>query len=64
MQRLQKPIVGSINGVAAGAGLNIALAADLRIARRGAEPGVYFVGSSGGENVSSPGAIPGSSSGA
>jgi 2-(1,2-epoxy-1,2-dihydrophenyl)acetyl-CoA isomerase len=32
MQRLQKPIVGSINGVAAGAGMNIALAADLRIA--------------------------------
>src|SRR5713226_2212219 len=26
MQRLQKPIVGSINGVAAGAGMNIALA--------------------------------------
>jgi 2-(1,2-epoxy-1,2-dihydrophenyl)acetyl-CoA isomerase len=32
MQRLQKPIVGSINGVAAGAGMNIALATDLRIA--------------------------------
>jgi 2-(1,2-epoxy-1,2-dihydrophenyl)acetyl-CoA isomerase len=32
MQRLPKPIVGSINGVAAGAGLNIALATDLRIA--------------------------------
>jgi 2-(1,2-epoxy-1,2-dihydrophenyl)acetyl-CoA isomerase len=32
MQRLQKPIIGSINGVAAGAGLNIALATDLRIA--------------------------------
>src|SRR5712691_9692843 len=32
MQRLEKPVVGSINGVAAGAGLNIALATDLRIA--------------------------------
>jgi 2-(1,2-epoxy-1,2-dihydrophenyl)acetyl-CoA isomerase len=32
MQRMQKPIVGSINGVAAGAGMNIALATDLRIA--------------------------------
>ena len=32
MQRLPKPIIGSINGVAAGAGMNIALATDLRIA--------------------------------
>src|SRR5262245_33018063 len=32
MQRLHKPIIGSINGVAAGAGMNIALATDLRIA--------------------------------
>jgi 2-(1,2-epoxy-1,2-dihydrophenyl)acetyl-CoA isomerase len=32
MQRLAKPIIGSINGVAAGAGMNIALATDLRIA--------------------------------
>jgi 2-(1,2-epoxy-1,2-dihydrophenyl)acetyl-CoA isomerase len=32
MQRLEKPIIGSINGVAAGAGMNIALATDLRIA--------------------------------
>ena len=32
MQRLEKPIVRSINGVAAGAGMNIALATDLRIA--------------------------------
>ena len=31
MQRLQKPIIGSINGVAAGAGMNIALATDLRL---------------------------------
>src|SRR5262245_35514396 len=32
MQRLHKPIIGSINGVAAGAGMNIALATDLRTA--------------------------------
>jgi 2-(1,2-epoxy-1,2-dihydrophenyl)acetyl-CoA isomerase len=32
MVSLEKPIIGSINGVAAGAGLGIALAADLRIA--------------------------------
>jgi hypothetical protein len=31
-KRLRKPIIGSINGVAAGAGMNIALATDLRIA--------------------------------
>ncbi len=32
MRRLEKPIVGAINGVAAGAGCSIALACDLRIA--------------------------------
>src|SRR5437773_6167075 len=42
MQRLQKPIVGSINGVAAGAGLNIALATDLRIAADTARFGEAF----------------------
>ena len=42
MQRLQKPIVGSINGVAAGAGLNIALATDLRIAADTARFGEVF----------------------
>ncbi len=42
MQRLPKPIVGSINGVAAGAGLNIALATDLRIAADTARVGEVF----------------------
>ena len=42
MQRLRKPIVGSINGVAAGAGLNIALATDLRIAADTARFGEVF----------------------
>ena len=32
MRRLEKPILGSINGVAAGAGMGLALACDLRIA--------------------------------
>jgi 2-(1,2-epoxy-1,2-dihydrophenyl)acetyl-CoA isomerase len=32
MRRLEKPIVGAINGVAAGAGVSLALACDLRIA--------------------------------
>jgi 2-(1,2-epoxy-1,2-dihydrophenyl)acetyl-CoA isomerase len=42
MQRLPKPIVGSINGVAAGAGMNIALATDLRIASETARFGEVF----------------------
>src|SRR3989442_10886307 len=42
MQRLQKPIIGSINGVAAGAGMNIALATDLRIASDTARFGEVF----------------------
>jgi 2-(1,2-epoxy-1,2-dihydrophenyl)acetyl-CoA isomerase len=42
MQRLRKPIVGSINGVAAGAGMNIALATDLRIASDTARFGEVF----------------------
>jgi 2-(1,2-epoxy-1,2-dihydrophenyl)acetyl-CoA isomerase len=42
MQRLHKPIIGSINGVAAGAGLNIALATDLRIAADTARFGEVF----------------------
>jgi 2-(1,2-epoxy-1,2-dihydrophenyl)acetyl-CoA isomerase len=32
MRRLEKPIVGAINGVAAGAGISVALACDIRIA--------------------------------
>jgi 2-(1,2-epoxy-1,2-dihydrophenyl)acetyl-CoA isomerase len=42
MQRLHKPIIGSINGVAAGAGMNIALATDLRIASDTARFGEVF----------------------
>lgn len=36
MRRLDKPIIGAINGVAAGAGCSIALACDMRICAEGA----------------------------
>jgi 2-(1,2-epoxy-1,2-dihydrophenyl)acetyl-CoA isomerase len=36
MRRLDKPIIGAINGPAAGAGCSVALACDLRIAAEGA----------------------------
>jgi 2-(1,2-epoxy-1,2-dihydrophenyl)acetyl-CoA isomerase len=36
MRRLEKPIIGAINGIAAGAGASIAFACDVRIAAEGA----------------------------
>jgi 2-(1,2-epoxy-1,2-dihydrophenyl)acetyl-CoA isomerase len=36
MRRIEKPIVGAINGIAAGAGASLAFACDLRIAAEGA----------------------------
>ena len=42
MQQLPKPIIGCINGVAVGAGCNLALATDLRIASAAATFGEVF----------------------
>jgi 2-(1,2-epoxy-1,2-dihydrophenyl)acetyl-CoA isomerase len=36
MRRLEKPIIGAVNGVAAGAGASVAFACDIRIAAEGA----------------------------
>jgi 2-(1,2-epoxy-1,2-dihydrophenyl)acetyl-CoA isomerase len=36
MRRLEKPLIGAINGVAAGAGISVALACDMRIASENA----------------------------
>jgi 2-(1,2-epoxy-1,2-dihydrophenyl)acetyl-CoA isomerase len=36
MRRLEKPIIGAINGIAAGAGASLAFACDIRIAAEGA----------------------------
>ncbi len=42
LQRLPKPVLGSINGVAVGAGCNLALATDLRVASEQARFGEVF----------------------
>jgi 2-(1,2-epoxy-1,2-dihydrophenyl)acetyl-CoA isomerase len=44
MRTLEKPIVGAINGAAAGAGLGVAMATDLRIAAAGARFVFGFTG--------------------
>ena len=44
VRRLEKPIVGAINGAAAGAGLGLALAADIRLAARSARFVFGFTG--------------------
>ena len=44
MRTLEKPIVGAINGAAAGAGLGVALATDVRIAAAGARFVFAFTG--------------------
>lgn len=42
LQRMPKPVIASVNGIAVGAGCNLALAADLRIAAHSARFGEVF----------------------
>lgn len=43
IMEMEKPVIASINGVAAGAGCNLALACDMRIASAGAKLGQTFI---------------------